>query len=144
MPFRALIISVFILSGFSDAHARKPAVEDFVGVEVEQVESTGNGPLVNLENDLQKIEIVQATAPMVIEVKAPEGRVQVESTSWSTTALIALIFILALPVVAYLIVVGHLRQKASIEAKSNVELLEKYRKEREKTRRQEEEQRKAS
>jgi len=144
MPFRDLALFILFLSGIAMAQGRKPAVEDFVGIEVEQVERTGTDTLVNLENDVQKIEIVQSAGPKQFEAGTDYSKHGNDESPWGPLSVIGLIFTIALPVLSYLMLMHHLRKKASIESASNVELLEKYRKQREQSKKLDEDNRHAS
>lgn len=129
MIFRTLALCLLLLSSFSFAQGRKPAVEDFVGIEVDQAEATPHGSetLYNLEQDLNKIN-AQKNQPSQKVTSAPAPA----STSWSMTAIIGLSLLLGLPLLVWLMMMSHLKKKASLESASNIEVLEKYRKEREK------------
>jgi hypothetical protein len=127
MLFRGLVLALLLSSTFSFAQGRKPAVEDFVGIEVEQdqVAPQGTESLYNLEQDLNKIhEQKDKPAPTIAAPAASSG--------WSVTNMVSLAFILGLPVMIWLMIMNHLKRKASVESASNIEVLEKYRKEREK------------
>lgn len=129
MIFRTLAVCLLLVSSLSFAQGRKPAVEDFVGIEVDQAEATPHGSetLYNLEQDLNKINAKKNQPPQkVISAPAPA------STSWSMTAVIGLTLLLGLPLLVWLMMMSHLKKKASLESASNIEVLEKYRKEREK------------
>jgi hypothetical protein len=141
MCFRLLTFAILILS--FQTLARSPAVEDFVGIEVEQIEATPHGSetLFNLEQDLQKIEIVRQNGP--IEVATPPLKAA-PAEPMSAGAIFGIALILGLPLISWLLVMNHLRQKATIENASNIEILEKYRKQRELSKKETEEARKAS
>jgi hypothetical protein len=128
MAFRVLGLSLILMTVTAFANGRKPAVEDFVGIEIEHNEATPTGSVVlfNLENDLNQIE-AQRTAPPA-KVQAPKQ----ESTEWSLTTILSLSFFASLPVLIWLLMMNHLKRKASVESASNIEVLEKYRKDREK------------
>lgn len=128
MAFRVLGLSLILMSVTAFANGRKPAVEDFVGIEVEHTEATPTGSevLFNLENDLNQIEAKRTQAPS--KIQSPKQ----ESSEWSLTTILSISFFVSLPVLIWLMMVNHLKRKASVESASNIEVLEKYRKEREK------------
>jgi hypothetical protein len=129
MIFRSLALCFLILfSAVSFAQGRKPAVEDFVGIEVEEskVAPQGIESLYNLEQDIERIE-AQKNNPQ----KRPEVTKEA-SFEWSVSTVFTLSMALGLPLIVWFLVMSHLRKKASIESASNIEILEKYRKEREK------------
>jgi hypothetical protein len=127
MPFRTLGLIVLFVSTASFAQGRKPAVEDFVGIEVDQAEVTPHGSevLFNLEQDIKEIE-AQKNRPAL---KQPQIT---ESKGFGTTTLIGIGLILGLPMFLWLLMMNHLKKKATLESASNIEVLEKYRREREK------------
>lgn len=129
MAFRALALCFLMVSPMALASGRRPAVEDFVGIEVEQPEATpyGSEVLYNLEQDLNKIEEQKhGTAPKISAAPAQL------SPGTNFTTIVALSFIVALPLLMWAMIMSHLKRKAKQENASNIELLEKYRKEREK------------
>ena len=143
MHFRTFIIlSLLLSSQVWGAVGRKPAVEDFVGIEMDHPESTpqGTDSLVNLEKEIQTISAEAYT------VKNPKKSIQTESTTitWSVTNTMAIILILGLPLFSWLFVMNRLRKRAGAESASNVEVLEKYRREREQSRKKEDISKKAS
>lgn len=144
MHFRLLIAVVLFSSSLAWGIGRKPAVEDFVGIEVDHPETTpqGSESLVNLERDIQTIEATAYTVKPVPKKPTliPESTV----SPWSTTNAVALAFILGLPLFSWLAVMSRLRKRASLESASNVEVLERYRKERELSRKKDSDERKAS
>lgn len=128
MIFRAVITIILAYSTITLAQARKPAVEDFVGIEVEEskVAPQGTESLYNLEQDLNQIE----TSKNKPQLK-PQKKTQ-ESNSWSGMTLFGITVFLGLPLVVWYLVMSHFKKKASIENASNIAVLEKYRQEREK------------
>ncbi len=128
MTFRLLAFFLVLYSGISLAQGRKPAVEDFVGIEVEESKVTPQGTesLYNLEQDLQQIE-TNKNKPEATKIKSTPP-----SNSWSSTAILGITLILGLPLVVWYLVMSHFKKKASIESASNIAVLEKYRQEREK------------
>jgi hypothetical protein len=143
MQFRTFIILGLLVSSVAWGVDRRPAVEDFVGIEIDHPESTPQGTesLVNLEREIQTIHAEAYT------VKSHPKKANLESAStisWSLTNTMAVVFIIGLPLISWLFVMNRLRKRASVESASNVEVLERYRKEREQMRKKEEAQRKAS
>ncbi len=142
MHFRALGISLLLLTSFTFAQGRKPAVEDFVGIEVEHPKQIPQGTegLFNFEKDMNKFAHKKG------KTEAPSAAAisQSKSTSWGTTTLFGTAIILGLPLLSWLLVINHLRRQAKIESASNIEVLEKYRKERELLRKQDQDFKKVS
>lgn len=127
MAFRALTLSFLCLfSTLAFGVGRSPAVEDFVGIEYEEkrVAPQGTESLFNLEQDINRIE-AQKRKPKPAVVKAPETQ------SWSMSAIFGISIALGLPLMIWFMMMSHLKKKASVESASNIEVLEKYRKERE-------------
>ena len=127
MAFRTLGFLIVLLSTVAYGQGRSPAVEDFVGIEVDQpqVLPQGTESLYNLEQDMNKLEASKSPAPNLI---APE-----ESASFNPTSIIFGVSIfLGLPLIVWFLIMAQLRKMAAIESASNIEMLEKYRKEREK------------
>lgn len=144
MQFRSFIIIGLLLSSVAWGVDRRPAVEDFVGIEVDHPESTpqGTDSLVNLEKDIQTIHAEAYTvkhAPKKTSFEANN-----ETSSWGVVNSMALILFIGLPLFSWLFIMNRLRKRASVESASNVEVLEKYRREREMSRKREEAERKAS
>ncbi|MFL5784021.1 MAG: hypothetical protein ACJ76H_05370 [Bacteriovoracaceae bacterium] len=146
MHFRTFIICVLLISStLAWGVDRKPAVEDFVGIEVDHPETTpqGTDSLVNLEKDIQTIHAEAYTS-----VKSSPKKTEFSSSSvelpWSMTNIVSVFMIMALPLFIWFVVMNRLRKKASVESASNVEVLEKYRRDREQARKREESERKAS
>lgn len=125
MLFQTLALCLLFLTSDSFAQNRSPAVEDFVGIEVEHPESTPQGtePLFNFEQDLTKHANNQNRPENLSTTKTPKA--------WSIFSIIGVTLGLGLPIIIWLMLMGHLRKQASIESASNIEVLEKYRKERE-------------
>jgi hypothetical protein len=128
MVFRTLGLCLILFSAVSFAQGRKPAVEDFVGIEIEETQVTPQGTesLYNLEADLNKLEEKKKNPPSEMaktQASAPKP--------WSSTTLFGISLIVGLPLLVLLMVMSHLKKKASVESASNIEVLEKYRKERE-------------
>lgn len=135
MIFRLFALSLMFLSLSCFARGgRAPAVEDFVGIEVEQEAPTPQGTevLFNFEQDLKSYTTKPAEAPAT----------SMSSGKTSPTTLFGLVFALGLPLMIWFMIMSHLKKKASMESASNIEVLENYRKQREQ--KKEEEIRKAS
>jgi hypothetical protein len=128
MLFQTLAVSLFLVSSGIFAQNRSPAVEDFVGIEMEhkQVAPQGTESLYNLEQDLNKI---QDQRPVTKISSAPKV---LPTSGWSLTHYMTAGFILGLPAMIWFMMMNHLKRKASVESASNIEVLEKYRKDREK------------
>lgn len=144
MQLRSFIIVGLLFSSVAWGVDRRPAVEDFVGIEVEHPEATPlpADSLVNLEKDIQTIHAEAYTVK-----SAPKKTIfssTVETSDWGLVNSMAVIFIVGLPLFSWLFVMNRLRRRASVESASNVEVLERYRREREQSRKKEDIERKAS
>ena len=128
MLFRTLGICLLLISTLSFAQGRKPAVEDFVGIEIDHQEVTPQGTesLYNLEQDLKGLEDKKN------KPATKQNAVISESKNWSMTTIFGISLVLGLPLAVWLLIMSHMKKKASLESASNIEVLEKYRKEREK------------
>ncbi|HXH74302.1 MAG TPA: hypothetical protein VNJ08_05010 [Bacteriovoracaceae bacterium] len=134
MQFPILGLFLLLLSGQSyGAPSRGPAVEDFVGIEVEHVEATPNAnePLFNLEHEVSQIETVRKGGGIVAANKPQIATASPASTPWSLTTILALVIILSLPLISWALVMNHMRNKASEVSSSNIQVLQKFREERE-------------
>ncbi len=140
MLFRSLTIIFILLSQLTFAQGRKPAVEDFVGIEVEHPETTPQGTesLFNFEKEIKTFETQKQDSKLEAS-KSPST-----SSSLGFPAVLGILFILGLPTMIWVMIMGHLKNKAQTESASNIEVLENYRRQRKETRKTEEEQRKAS
>ncbi len=130
MTFRTLGLVFLIFSCAALAQGRKPAVEDFVGIDVEEsrVAPQGSESLYNLEQDISRIEAGRKAAPA-----APAKVTGSADPGMSVkTIMLALALGLGLPLSVWFMIMSNVKKKASLESASNIELLEKYRKEREK------------
>lgn len=128
MMFRclALLILTFSLSSF--AAGRKPAVEDFVGIEIDHPETTPQGTegLFNFEKDIsQYSEIKQVKKISSLRQNVPQ------SINWSLSKIFAIVLAVGFPAMIWFVAINNLRKKASMQNAGNIEVLEKYRKERE-------------
>ncbi len=129
MAFRVLTLGIlFLISSSSFAQGRSPAVEDFVGIEYEEksVAPQGTESLFNLEQDIHKIRTQKAKPKKVSEIKSAE------TNNLGMRTIFGISIALGLPLMIWFMVMSHLKKKASLESASNIEVLEKYRKEREK------------
>lgn len=128
MLFRSLALCLALYSSVSFAQGRKPAVEDFVGIEVEEtkVTPTGTESLYNLQQDINRIEAEKSRQSKRVDV------VKETPVSFSPSVLFGISLALFLPMIMWFMVMAHLKKKASLENASNIEVLEKYRREREK------------
>jgi len=128
MAFRMFGFCFLLISTLSYAQGRKPAVEDFVGIEVEEAHVTPRGSevLFNLEHDIHKIE---SQNMKIVEV--PKSSISTESTESPLSSVMAVSIVLGLPLMIWFLIMSHLKKKASVESASNLEVLAKYRKERE-------------
>lgn len=144
MRFRTFIIAGLVVSNMALAVDRRPAVEDFVGIEVDQPEATpqGTDSLVNLERDIQTIHAEAYTVKST--PKKPVLISATETTNWDLTNTMAAVLVVGLPLFSWLFIMNRLRKRAGVESASNVEVLERYRREREQARKKEEEIRKVS
>jgi hypothetical protein len=106
------------------AQGRRPAVEDFVGIEVEEsrVAPQGSESLYNLEQDINRIEAgkKEGLAPAPKIAPGAESRLSLKAI------LLALALGLGLPLSVWFLIMANVKKKASLESASNIELLEKY------------------
>ena len=135
MSFRTLGFIFLIITQLAFAQGRKPAVEDFVGIEVDQPEGTPQGTegLFNFEKDIDKFEHTKDSPTGVAQVV----NTKTQDPSDLTTALV-IAFMLGLPGMIWFFMMSNLRKKAKIESASNIEVLEKYRRERQEAKKAEE------
>lgn len=141
MRFPAFILTVCLISGLAYAGpGRSPAVEDFVGIEVAEPEGAlpqGKESLFNLEQDMQQLEKIEAEAYVTARPTPKVHSMSEEKFEWNPTNITAAIILSLLPLLSWYTAVSHLRRKASVESASNIEVLEKYRREREARKKQE-------
>ncbi len=137
MPAQLIVFSLLLLIS-SPSFARGPAVEDFVGIEMQETPTHLHGAelLYNLEQDVNLIAQVENT-PV-------QSTAKTQGQPWSTSALFALITLLGLPLIAWSIAMNYFRKKALAESAANIEVLENYRKQKMASQEEEEEQRKVS
>ena len=128
MMFRylALLILTFSLSAF--AVGRKPAVEDFVGIEVDHPVAAPQGTegLFNFEKDIKQFKEAKP-----IKKRAAFKPDSAPAISWSISKVLAIILAVGFPAMVWFVAINNLRKKASMQNVGNIEVLEKYRKERE-------------
>lgn len=128
MHFRVLAVCLLLVSTSALAVGRSPAVEDFVGIEVDEPQSAPQGtePLFNFEQDLSKHAENGSKSPELAPTTSSQQ-------GWSIFSVIGIAMALALPMGVWLMLMSYLRKKASVESASNIEVLENYRKQREQT-----------
>jgi hypothetical protein len=125
MRFQPIIFALCLLPAIALAH-RAPAVEDFVGIEVEHVVAPdGTEPLVNLQQEIAQIERVQEKP-----VRSP-ARLEPEASGPAPLTILTLACLGFLPISIWFMMLNHLKRKATIENASNIRVLEQYRRERE-------------
>jgi hypothetical protein len=141
MHFRLLATFLILLSQYSFAQGRKPAVEDFVGIEIEDQESIPQGTegLFNFEKDMETYK-----SPKKKEVSKTTTTDFSSHSSMGLLSIMAIAFIFCLPIASWFMAMNKFRQKAKEATASNIEILEKYRKEKEVARKAHEEIKKAS
>jgi hypothetical protein len=127
MPFPIMLIGFILYSTLIFSQDRKPAVEDFVGIEIEESKVTpyGDETLFNLEQDVGKIQSPNRR-------RAPFGHVSSPKKVIDPLTFLGISITLGLPFMVWFMVMSHLRKKAHQENASNIEILETYRKNREK------------
>ena len=130
MAFRTLTLCMMVLfSTLTLAQGRKPAVEDFVGIEYEEkrVAPQGTESLFNLEQDINKIGSQKSKPKTELKIKTEQP-----SQGLGFSAIFGISIALGLPLIIWFMMMSHLKKKASLESAANIEVLEKYRREREK------------
>src|SRR5690606_28999257 len=127
MVFRTLGIGLLLISTLSYAQGRKPAVEDVVGIEIEEAHVVPHVSevLFNLEQDLNRIDDQKMK---IVEV--PETTISQEEKGSALSSVMGISIVMGLPLIIWFLLMGHLKKKASAESVSNLEVLEKYRRER--------------
>lgn len=132
MPAQLILFS-FLLLISSPSFARGPAVEDFVGIEIEETSPNLHGAelLYNLEQDVN----------LIAKAENSPGQTSpgIQSKPWTTSALFALITLLGLPLLSWSFAMNYFRKKAQTESAANIEILENYRKQKAENEHQEEE-----
>lgn len=121
MPAQFILFSLFLFVS-SPSFARGPAVEDFVGIEIEETSSNLHGAelLYNLERDVNLIAKIESSPQPTSS--------QNQARPWTTSALFALVTLLGLPLMAWSLAMNYFRRKALAESAANIEVLENYRK----------------
>ncbi len=123
MPFPITLIGFVLYSSLIFSQDRKPAVEDFVGIEVEESKVTpyGGETLFNLEQDVGKIQSPNRK-------KAFVGKITSQKKVINPLIFLGITITLGLPFMVWYMVMSHLRKKAHQVNASNIEILENYRK----------------
>lgn len=144
MSFRILALALSMISTVAYAQGRAPAVEDFVGIEVEQADTIPHGSesLYNLEQDMNRLETIQIKAMNTPKQSAPQTFSEVKP--WSMGSILGITFVLGLPLLSWLLVMNHMRRRATTENASNIAVLEQYRRDREQSKKKIEDIRKVS
>lgn len=106
------------------AYARKPAVEDFVGVESEHPDVTPEGTeaLFNFESDVKQYQGRPAQAPQAV-VNQRHSTTPTQQTSWPLSAWFGALVVLVLPFITWMLTMRHLKSRqtqAASELPSNV------------------------
>lgn len=140
--FQALAFVLTLLLTALPVMARGPAVEDFVGIEVDHPEQTPQGTegLFNFEKEIHQYEAKQKSPSKTSQAVASSST----SKTTSVTSLLTIALICALPLMIWGMMMHNLRQRAKVESASNIEVLEKYRREKEEARKSQEDYRKVS
>ncbi len=137
--FSTLLI-LFTFFSVSAAYSRGPAVEDFVGIEVEEKHPNaipqGTEVLFNFEAEMRdhsqngnsdhSVTVRNTTETSVVTASTPDA-----SYSMGSSAFLGILFILTLPIISWLMVMSHLRRKAGAASADNIAVLDQYRKNRE-------------
>jgi len=128
MSFRTLGFILLVVTQVGFAHGRKPAVEDFVGIEVDQPEGTlqGSEGLFNFDKEINHFVKTKDQQPLIKAAAPVENS---EGPNALTTGL-TVALVLGLPGIIWFLMMNHLRQKPQVESASNIEVLEKYRRDR--------------
>lgn len=140
-----LILFTFFTS--TAAFSRGPAVEDFVGIEMDENQPStpqGTEVLFNFEKEMKdhndKIDSAQDSNvtirptqdTSVVTASSPE-----DSYSVGSSTMLGVLFILSMPFFSWLMVMSHLRRKAGAASADNIAVLEEYRKNREQSKTEE-------
>lgn len=144
MYFRSLGFMLLILAQVGYAQGRKPAVEDFVGIEVDhptEAAPQGTESLFNFEKDITKFEKTKGQA---LNSAKTDTSINSAEKPGSLTTIFSVAFILGLPALIWFLMMNHLRAKAQIQGASNIEVLEKYRRQREEAKKAEKDFKKVS
>lgn len=148
MKFPMVILALCLFSGIAmAAPGRSPAVEDFVGIEVSESDTLPQGKesLFNLEKDIRELEKVEAQAYVTAKPSNPTHSMKEQNMiEWNVVNVTAALVFFCLPLLSWYMAVSHLRKKALVESASNIEVLEKHRREREEARKRSEEYKKSA
>jgi hypothetical protein len=127
MKIQALIIFLFLFS-FSLSYARGPAVEDFVGVEMEGPDSPPQGTegLINFEKEINDFSSNKKKTINQTMFSAQN------TTNNSVSAYFGYAVILLLPLISWMMMLNHLKSQAREKNAANLQVLENYRREKEK------------
>lgn len=114
------IAAILTLSG---AHARGPAVEDFVGIDIEEQDLTpaGTHALFNFEQELNQAGTQARTQALIVKTELRAAAPQTETSPWSQW--FGILVILSLPVVTWSLTMKHLNKKVDVELPDNVTVL---------------------
>ena len=141
MRFQTLALFMILFSQFSYSQGRKPAVEDFVGIEVEHPEAAPQGTenLFNFEKDMDQYQNA---------INSPEQRISSAPQSSSNTneffRYLGVFLLLSLPAVLSLLVMKRMKNKAREENLGNIKVLEEFRRQKTESKKPDEDIRKAS
>jgi hypothetical protein len=141
MRFQTLALLMILFSQFSYAQGRKPAVEDFVGIEVEHPEAAPQGTenLFNFEKDMDQYQN---------GVTHPEQKISSGPKSMNNTdeffRYIGVFLLLSLPAVLSFLVMKRMKNKAREENLANIKVLEEFRRQKNESKKSEEDIRKVS
>ncbi len=126
--FRTVTAAMMVMILSLAVEARKPAVEDFVGIDMEHPEATPQGTetLFNFEKDIKDYKS-EPNAP----AKLGSPQTGAANSPFSLKNILTVTFIFGLPALIWFLIMQNLRQKAKVESASNIEVLEKYRREKE-------------
>lgn len=118
-----LVITALMLALSLTAVARRPAVEDFVGVESETPDVTPTGAE-TLYNFSQEVQDFQTDGPRVV-VRHPRAvsEMPLAAVSSATPLWFGAAFVLCLPMITWLVMARHLKQRearAAAATASNV------------------------
>lgn len=135
----SILLILFIFFS-ATVFARGPAVEDFVGIEVEGPEKDPQGTeaLFNFEKDMRDFKETPIETQAVVNT-TPEKMLITnaitpsESYPMNSSTLMGIVFILSLPMVSWAMVMTHMRRKAGAASANNIAILDQYRKNRKQT-----------
>ncbi len=143
MNIRTFSIYLLIVAQIGFTYARGPAVEDFVGIEIDHPEGTPQGTegLFNFEKDIKEFKETDQKANNSRTSK-PALNPSTEQAGFSPWAALALL--LGMPALVYLMMMNHLKKKAYTESATNIGVLEKFRRQKEEAKKNQEDIKKAS